>query len=140
MLGPFHHEFAPKCVQVNTGNVWSTSGSHCHSKLWCLDHLSGKAPLSKSAAAGVGCAAAASARCPCLSDRIGMMRELRVLVCDEADNLLDMGFKPTIVKILQNLPPKDQRQALLFSATFPADVKDLAKFALKDLDPAVNDA
>eukprot|EP00967_Tisochrysis_lutea_P122303 scaffold202273_cov19-Tisochrysis_lutea.AAC.1 len=70
MLGPFHHEFAPKCVQVNTGNVWSTSGSHCHSKLWCLDHLSGKAPLSKSAAAGVGCAAAASARCPCLSDRI----------------------------------------------------------------------
>jgi len=59
------------------------------------------------------------------------MRELRVLVCDEADNLLDMGFKPTIVKILQNLPPKDVRQALLFSATFPADVKDLAKFALK---------
>lgn len=73
----------------------------------CLDHLTNNSPLN------------------------GMMRELRVLVCDEADNLLDMGFKPTIVKILQNLPPKDQRQALLFSATFPADVKDLAKFALK---------
>jgi len=60
-----------------------------------------------------------------------MLRELRVLVCDEADNLLDMGFKPTILKILNELPPKEQRQALLFSATFPADVKDLAKFALK---------
>jgi ATP-dependent RNA helicase MSS116 len=60
-----------------------------------------------------------------------MMRELRVLVCDEADNLLDMGFKPTIVKILICLPPKEQRQALLFSATFPSDVKDLAKFALR---------
>ncbi|KAF5830772.1 P-loop containing nucleoside triphosphate hydrolase protein [Dunaliella salina] len=73
----------------------------------CLDHLTSSSPLN------------------------GMMRELRVLVCDEADNLLDMGFKPTIVKILQNLPPKEHRQALLFSATFPADVKELAKFALK---------
>lgn len=53
------------------------------------------------------------------------------MVCDEADNLLDMGFRPTIIKILQCLPPKQQRQSLLFSATFPGSVKELANFALK---------
>lgn len=39
--------------------------------------------------------------------------------------------RPTIEKILRFLPPKGKRQALLFSATFPQDVQDLARFALQ---------
>merc|ERR1711879_47891 len=44
---------------------------------------------------------------------------LRVLIFDEADQLLDMGFRPAIEKILKSLPTREKRQTLLFSATFP---------------------
>ena len=55
---------------------------------------------------------------------------LQVLVLDEADRMLDLGFSKTLNAILQNLP-KD-RQTLLFSATQTKSVKDLARLGLKD--------
>jgi len=55
---------------------------------------------------------------------------LQVLVLDEADRMLDLGFTKTLNAILQNLP-KD-RQTLLFSATQTKSVKDLARLGLKD--------
>ena len=59
------------------------------------------------------------------------LAHIKVLVLDEADRLLDMGFKPSIDKILRNLPPKDSRQTLLFSATIPPSVIEIARNALR---------
>jgi len=54
--------------------------------------------------------------------------KLEVLVLDEADRMLDMGFAPDVRRILQALP--DQRQTMLFSATISPDVDALARRAL----------
>ncbi|KAI0791502.1 DEAD-domain-containing protein [Irpex lacteus] len=55
---------------------------------------------------------------------------LQVLVLDEADRILDMGFQRTLTALLGHLPKS--RQTLLFSATQTKSVSDLARLSLKD--------
>ncbi|HEV8395215.1 MAG TPA: DEAD/DEAH box helicase [Vicinamibacterales bacterium] len=55
---------------------------------------------------------------------------LEILVLDEADRMLDMGFWPDVQRILAQLPA--QRQTLLFSATMPAEVLKLTQEFLRD--------
>jgi ATP-dependent RNA helicase RhlE len=54
---------------------------------------------------------------------------LQVLVLDEADRMMDMGFWPDVQKIVSALPP--DRQTLLFSATMPGEILKLAREMLR---------
>ena len=71
-----------------------------------------------------------------LLDHIGRhsidLSQLEILVVDEADQMLDMGFIPDIRRILKNLPKK--RQTLVFSATMPPEIRRLTGDILQDPD------
>ena len=58
------------------------------------------------------------------------LRGVRIVVLDEADRMLDMGFRPAVARIVGGTPPK--RQTLLFSATLSGEVGRLAKQYTRD--------
>jgi len=64
-----------------------------------------------------------------MEQRTVMLADTNILVLDEADRMLDMGFLPQIEKILRSIP-KD-RQTMLFSATIPDDVVRIATSHMK---------
>ncbi|MFH1629531.1 MAG: ATP-dependent RNA helicase RhlB [Pseudomonadota bacterium] len=54
------------------------------------------------------------------------LKKIEVLIIDEADRMLDMGFIPDVRKIIHSTPPKEKRQTLLFSATLTGQITRLA--------------
>ena len=64
-----------------------------------------------------------------LQQKTLILTKIEILILDEADRMLDMGFLPDIKQIIQLLP--EQRQNLMFSATFSEEIKKLANKILK---------
>ncbi len=58
------------------------------------------------------------------------LSQVSMLVLDEADRMLDMGFLPDLDRIVRLLPT--QRQGLLFSATFSNEIRKLCRTYLQD--------
>jgi len=65
-----------------------------------------------------------------MDQKIISLQNIEILVLDEADQMFDMGFLPTIKKIVRQIP--ENRQTLLFSATMPEEIRSLANEFLKN--------
>ena len=62
-----------------------------------------------------------------LNQKIVFLDQVEMLVIDEADRMLDMGFIPDLKRIIRATPEKNLRQTQLFSATYPYDVIELSE-------------
>jgi len=62
-----------------------------------------------------------------INQRIVSLSEVEFFVLDEADRMLDMGFIPQVKRIVRATPRKEDRQTLLFSATFTQDIINLSQ-------------
>ena len=58
------------------------------------------------------------------------LKEIKILVLDEVDRMLDMGFLPDVRRIVEKI--STERQTLLFSATLPPEIERLAAWVLRD--------
>lgn len=62
-----------------------------------------------------------------MDKRIVDLSKIEILVIDEADRMLNMGFIPDVKKIVRNTPQKAKRQTMFFTATMSTDVRNLAE-------------
>src|SRR5512146_1405268 len=87
------------------------------------------APQVKALREGTDILVACPGRLPELSNqRVLKLCGIQILVLDEADRMFDMGFLPDVKRIVQAVP--SQRQTMMFSATFPPEIEQLAGQAL----------
>ncbi|MCB2188722.1 MAG: DEAD/DEAH box helicase [Deltaproteobacteria bacterium] len=117
------------CQQI--GAAFQAYGRHLNVRLTCVYGGVGQVPQVRASAAGVEVLVATPGR---LLDLMGQghlrLKNLEILVLDEADRMLDMGFMPDIKRLLAQIPAR--RQNLFFSATMPPPIVQLAGDILVD--------
>jgi ATP-dependent RNA helicase RhlE len=118
-------------LAVQVGESIRTYGRHLRLEVAVIHGGVGHVPQETRLRRGVDIVVATPGR---LLDHMGRglvdYRNLEVLVLDEADRMLDMGFIRDVRRIVGALPPR--RQTLLFSATMPDEIRRLAKEILRD--------
>ena len=112
-------------LAVQVGESFATYGKNLSLKVATVYGGVDMEPQIKAIEAGADILVATPGRLlDLISKKHVSLTRLRILVLDEADRMLDLGFKDDIDRIINDLPVK--RQNLLFSATFSRDIKDLA--------------
>ena len=90
----------------------------------------GKNPQRKTLRKGVDIIVACPGRLlDLMNENVLSLKDIEILVLDEADQMLDMGFLPDIKRIIRYLPKK--RQTLVFSATMPKEIHHLTQNILR---------
>jgi ATP-dependent RNA helicase RhlE len=106
-------------------------GQHLHIRGTVVFGGVGQNPQVQAIARGIDIVIATPGRLlDLIQQRHVSLAEVEILVLDEADRMLDMGFLPDVKRILATLP--SSRQSLLFSATMPSDITALASRYLRD--------
>lgn len=118
-------------LAIQIGESFSAYGRHCGLKHLVIFGGVGQTPQTDSLRRGCDILIATPGR---LLDLIGQgfvhLDQLEIFVLDEADRMLDMGFIHDVKRVIARLP--QQRQNLLFSATMPAEIANLASSILKN--------
>ena len=118
-------------LALQIGESFEAYGKHLKLRSTVIFGGVGQAPQVEALKKGVDILIACPGR---LNDLIGQgfidLSALEIFVLDEADRMLDMGFVHDVKKVIAKLPA--QRQNLMFSATMPAEIEQLAAGILRD--------
>ncbi|XP_024538089.1 DEAD-box ATP-dependent RNA helicase 5 [Selaginella moellendorffii] len=114
--------------------VLEEAGASCGVKVVCLYGGSSKGPQYSSLRSGCDIVVATPGRLQDFVDEgVCKLDQITYLVLDEADRMLDLGFEPAVRAIVSHIP--QERQTIMFSATWPTSVQKLAQEFIQDASP-----
>lgn len=118
-------------LAAQIGDSFRTYGRNLHFRTSVVFGGVGQRPQEDELRRGVDILVACPGRLlDLMGQRVVDLSGVEVLVLDEADRMMDMGFLPDIKRIIKQVPGK--RQTLFFSATMPEEIRDLAAGILHD--------
>jgi ATP-dependent RNA helicase RhlE len=118
-------------LATQIGDSFAAYGRHTHLKHTVIFGGVGQNPQIQAIRRGVDILVATPGRLlDLMNQKVVRLDTVEIFVLDEADRMLDMGFIHDVRKVVSSLPT--QRQTLLFSATMPQDIQDLAASILTD--------
>ncbi len=138
-LVPPRHQRNVRCLVLTptrelaaqVADSFKTYGNNQHLRSTVIFGGVGQNPQAQALRTGVDiCVACPGRLLDLIQQGLCKLDTVEVLILDEADRMLDMGFLPDIKRIVARVPQK--RQTLLFSATMPREIRELASSMLHD--------